>query len=182
MLAPGKAFLDTTKAVADDTTVDLAFPDTSATNGLLTLRTENSTTTLRGLVGDLPKYRNLFPTEFNHTATVDIAALKDAVQRVALVATEEFPLRLTFAADSTLVPEAGTSDDAQAVDNVDTSLDGDELTVAFKSAFLLDGLNALTTESVDFHFTTSTKPAVLRGHGSDDQALRYLLMPTRLTG
>ncbi|MFF9410380.1 hypothetical protein ACF1B0_33365 [Streptomyces anandii] len=52
---------------------------------------------------------------------------------------------------------------------------------AFDPAFLLDGLNALTTESVDFHFTTSTKPAVLRGHGSDDHALRYLLMPIRIS-
>lgn len=180
-LAPGKAFLDAAKAVADDTTVDLALPDASGSNGLFTLRTDNSTTTLRGLEGDLPKYKNLFPTEFNHTATVEIAALKDAVQRVALVATKESPLRLTFAADNTLVLEAGTGDDAQAVDNVDTNLDGDELTVAFNPAFLLDGLNALTAESGDFHFTTSTKPAVLRGHGSDDQALRYLLMPIRLT-
>lgn len=180
-LAPGKAFLDAAKAVADDTTVDLALPDASGSNGLFTLRTDNSTTTLRGLEGDLPKYQGLFPTEFNHTATVEIAALKDAVQRVALVTTKESPLRLTFAADGTLVLEAGTSDEAQAVDNVDTNLDGDELTVAFNPAFLLDGLNALTAESVDFHFTTSTKPAVLRGHGSDDQALRYLLMPIRLT-
>ncbi|MFD3484914.1 DNA polymerase III subunit beta [Streptomyces sp. NPDC058665] len=181
-LAPGKAFLDAAKAVADDTTVDLALPDASGSNGLFTLRTDNSTTTLRGLEGDLPKYQGLFPTEFNHTATVEIAALKDAVQRVALVTTKDSPLRLTFDADGTLVLEAGTSDEAQAVDNVDTNLDGDELTVAFNPAFLLDGLNALTAESVDFHFTTSTKPAVLRGHGNDDQALRYLLMPIRLTG
>ncbi|MDQ1022589.1 hypothetical protein QF035_000171 [Streptomyces umbrinus] len=43
----------------------------------------------------------------------------------------------------------------------------------------------LTTESaeaVDFHFTSSVKPAILRGHGSDDQGLRYPLMPVRLTG
>ncbi|MFM9812785.1 DNA polymerase III subunit beta [Streptomyces scabiei] len=180
-LAPGKPLLDAVKAVADDTTIDLALPDAAGANGLFTLRTDHSTTTLRGLEGDLPKYQSLFPTEFNHTATVEIAALKDAVQRVALVATKESPLRLTFAADNTLVLEAGTSDDAQAVDNVDTNLDGDELSVAFNPAFLLDGLNALTAESVDFHFTTSTKPAVLRGHGSDDQALRYLLMPIRLT-
>ncbi|RZB13791.1 DNA polymerase III subunit beta [Streptomyces sp. F001] len=180
-LAPGKPLLDAVKAVADDTTIDLALPDAAGVNGLFTLRTDHSTTTLRGLEGDLPKYQSLFPTEFNHTATVEIAALKDAVQRVALVAAKESPLRLTFAADDTLVLEAGTSDDAQAVDNVDTNLDGDELTVAFNPAFLLDGLNTLTAESVDFHFTTSTKPAVLRGHGSDEQALRYLLMPIRVS-
>ncbi|MFC8201668.1 hypothetical protein ACFUTV_40765 [Streptomyces sp. NPDC057298] len=45
-------------------------------------------------------------------------------------------------------------------------------------------LHALTTQSaeaVDFHFTSPTKPAILRGHASDDQGLRYALMPVRLT-
>ncbi|WP_254882443.1 hypothetical protein [Streptomyces sp. NA03103] len=55
------------------------------------------------------------------------------------------------------------------------------MSIAFNPAFLLVSLNALTTESVQFDFTSPTKPAVLRGHGSDGQALRYLLMPIRLT-
>uniref|UniRef100_UPI0006261320 DNA polymerase III subunit beta n=1 Tax=Streptomyces odonnellii TaxID=1417980 RepID=UPI0006261320 len=180
-LAPGKALLDAVKAVADDATVDLTLPDASGSNGLFTVRSLHSTTTLRALEGELPKYQGLFPSEFNHTATVEIAALKAAVQRVALVASSKSPIRLTFTADSTLRLEAGTSDDAQAIDDVDTNLDGDELTIAFNPGYLLDGLSALTTEAVEFQFTTSTKPAVLRGHGSDDQALRYLLMPIRLT-
>ncbi|OIJ95433.1 DNA polymerase III subunit beta [Streptomyces colonosanans] len=180
-LAPGKALLAAAKAVADDTTVDLSLPGDLGTSGLFTLRSEHSTTTLRALEGDLPKYQNLFPTEFNHTATVEIAALKAAAQRVALVTTRESPIRLTFTADNTLVLEAGTSDEAQALDNVDTNLEGDELTIAFNPGFLIDGLSALTTEAVEFQITTSTKPAILRGHGSDDQALRYLLMPIRLS-
>ncbi|NEA46870.1 DNA polymerase III subunit beta [Streptomyces sp. SID10815] len=177
---PGRALTDAAKATADDTTVDLALP--TGGSGLFTLRSEHTTTTIRALEGELPKYDALFPTEFAHTATVEIAALKAAAQRVALVSTKkDAPIKLTFTADSTLVLEGGTDDDAQAVDNVDTSLTGGELTIAFNPAFLLDGLSALTAESVQFDFTSPTKPAVLRGHGSDDQALRYLLMPIRLS-
>jgi hypothetical protein len=177
---PARALTDAAKATADDTTVDLALP--TGSSGLFTLRSEHATTTIRALEGELPKFEALFPTEFAHTATVEIAALKAAAQLVALVSTKkDAPIRLTFTADSTLVLEGGTDDDAQAVDNVDTSLTGGALTIAFNPAYLLDGLNALTSESVQFDFTTSTKPAVLRGHGSDDQALRYLLMPIRLT-
>ncbi|MFE1198511.1 DNA polymerase III subunit beta [Streptomyces olivaceoviridis] len=176
---PGRALIDAAKATADDTTGDLALP--TGGSGLFTLRSEHTTTTIRALEGELPKYDALFPTEFAHTATVEIAALKAAAQRVALVSTKkDAPIKLTFTADG-LVLEGGTDDDAQAVDNVDTSLTGGELTIAFNPAFLLDGLSALTTQSVQFDFTSPTKPAVLRGHGSDDQALRYLLMPIRLT-
>ncbi|MER7056753.1 hypothetical protein [Streptomyces sp. NPDC000351] len=90
------------------------------------------TATIRALEGELPKHDSL-PTEFAHTATVEIAALEAAAQRVALVSTKKnAPIKLTFI--------------------------GGELTIAF---------------------TAPTKPAVLRGHGSDDQALRYPLI--RLT-
>ncbi|WP_331724770.1 DNA polymerase III subunit beta [Streptomyces canus] len=178
---PAKALIDAAKAVADDTTVDIALP--TASSGLFTLRGECHTTTIRAMEGELPKYEALFPTEFQHEATVEIAALKAAVQRVALVSTKkESPIKLTFTAEGTLVLEGGTSDDAQAVDNVDTSLEGGELSIAFNPSFLIDGLNALNAERVQFQFTTATKPAVLRGYDSDDQALRYLLMPIRLSG
>ncbi|KUN58445.1 DNA polymerase III subunit beta [Streptomyces griseorubiginosus] len=180
-VVPTKALLDAAKAVADDTTVDLALP--TASSGLFTVRGTGHTNTIRAMEGELPKYEALFPTEFEHQATVEVAALKAAAQRVALVsAKKESPIKLTFTADDTLVLEGGTSDDAQAVDNVDTSLEGGELSIAFNPAFLIDGLTALNTDRVQFQFTTATKPAVLRGHNTDGQALRYLLMPIRLTG
>jgi DNA polymerase III subunit beta len=184
-LAPGKDLLDAAKAAAEAVTLDLTLAGTPGASGLFTLRDAHHTTTLRSLEGSLPAYNSLFPEEFAHTATVDIAPLKEAVQRVALVATGNTPVRLTFTTDGTLVLEAGTSDEAQAVDNVTTALTGGDLNIAFNPGFLIDGLNALTTESaeaVDFHFTSPTKPAILRGHSSDDQGLHYALMPVRLTG
>jgi DNA polymerase-3 subunit beta len=184
-LAPGKDLLDAAKAAAEAATLDLTLAGTPGASGLFTLRDAHHTTTLRSLEGSLPAYSALFPEVFAHTATVDVAPLKEAVQRVALVATGNTPVRLTFTTDGALVLEAGTSDEAQAVDNVTTTLAGGDLNIAFNPGFLIDGLNALTTEAaeaVDFHFTSSTKPAILRGHGSDEQGLRYALMPVRLTG
>ncbi|MGA4980191.1 DNA polymerase III subunit beta [Streptomyces cinereoruber] len=176
---PDRAFRSVVKAVAGDATVDLVLPDGG---GLFALRGEQHTTTIRALDGELPKYASLFPTEFAHTATVEIAVLKAAVQRVALVSPKkDGPIRLTFAGDGTLVLESGSGDVAQALDAVDTALNGAELSIAFNPSFLLDGLSALTAESVTFGFTSPTKPAVLRGHGSDDHALRYFLMPIRQT-
>ncbi|MFD5898653.1 DNA polymerase III subunit beta [Streptomyces sp. NPDC060366] len=176
-LIPAKPLLDAAKAAADDPAVDLSLP---GGHGILSLSGDHSATTIRAMGGEFPDYTKLFPTAFAYTATVDTAALTAAVKRVSLVATKDSPLRLHFA-DNSLRLEAGTSDDAQALDNVDTSLDGDELTVAFNPTFLLDGLTALGTEQFQFQFTSPTKPAVLRGAGTNDRALRYLLMPIRLT-
>ncbi|MGW0632990.1 DNA polymerase III subunit beta [Streptomyces sp. NPDC002758] len=181
-VVPSKPLIDAAKAANGDTPIDLVLPTAPGADGLFSLRSAHNTTTIRGLEGDLPKYKNLFPTEFSHTATVEIAPLAAAVQRVALVSSgKSDPIRLTFTADGPLVLEAGSNENAQAVDNVDTTLEGGAISIAFNPTYLLDGLKALTSETVDLQFTGPTKPALMRGHGTDDQALRYLLMPIRLS-
>ncbi|MER0443237.1 DNA polymerase III subunit beta [Streptomyces sp. Edi4] len=177
-LIPGKALLDAAKAAAADSTVDVALP--GQTNGILSLTSDHAATTIRALEGELPAYEKLFPTEFPYEATVETAVLKSAVARVALVVDKKSPIRLSFT-DNALVLEAGSGDDAQAVDNVHSELKGGELQIAFNPTFLIEGLDALGSEYVRFQFTNATKPAVLSGAGADPRALRYMLMPVRLT-
>ena len=135
--------------------------------------------------GDYPKVRSLFPMESPVHAVVRTAALVEAVRRVALVAERNTPVRMSFS-DGQVVLEAGQGEEAQASEAVEASLVGEDLTVAFNPGFLLDGLQALTTDYVRMSFTQPTKPAVLTGQaevdGPDDLAYRYLIMPVRMAG
>ena len=85
-----------------------------------------------------------------------------------------------------LILEAGSSDDAQAVERVDAVLDGDDISIAFNPTFLLDGLSAIDSPVAQLSFTTSTKPALLSGRpavdAEADDAYKYLIMPVRLSG
>jgi DNA polymerase-3 subunit beta len=140
-------------------------------------------TTTRLLDGEFPKYRALLPDTFNSVAEVQKAEFVEAVKRVSLVAERNTPLRLAFG-DGRLVLEAGTGDEAQAVEVLDAALDGDDIQIAFNSAFLLDGLNAIDSDIARLQFTTSTKPAIITGKPADDGAAsdyRYLIMPVRLS-
>ncbi|MFI9588254.1 DNA polymerase III subunit beta [Streptomyces sp. NPDC052236] len=177
-LVPAKTLLDTAKALAADHEITVALPGEQGTFGLTG---ERCRTTTRDLEGDLPQYKNLFPTEFSAQATVETAALTEAVKRVALVAERNTPLRLGFE-PGTVTIEAGSSDDAQAVDRVDADLTGDDISIAFNPGYLLDGLAAIGGDKVQFNFVAPTKPALLHADGAPDGALRYLLMPVRLSG
>ncbi|MER5227115.1 DNA polymerase III subunit beta [Streptomyces flaveus] len=177
-LVPAKQLLDTAKALADDHEITVGLPGEQGTFGLTG---ERSRTTTRALDGDFPPYKALFPTEFSAQATVKTAALAEAVKRVALVATGNTPVRLAFE-PGTVTIEGGTSDDAQAVDRADVDFTGEPLTVAFNPTYLLDGLNAIGADATKFSFTTADKPAVLHSDGAPEEALRYLLMPVRLSG
>ena len=184
-LVPAKTLLDTAKSLTSGYTVSIALAGSGAGEGLIGFEGAGRRTTTRLLEGDLPKYRTLFPTEFNSVAVIETAPFVDAVKRVALVAERNTPVRLSFE-QGVLILEAGSSDDAQAVERVDAQLDGDDISIAFNPGFLLEGLSAIDSPVAQLSFTTSTKPALLSGKpavdAEADDAYKYLIMPVRLSG
>jgi DNA polymerase III subunit beta len=184
-LVPAKTLLDTAKALTSGDTVTLALSGSGAGEGLIGFEGAGRRTTTRLLEGDLPKYRTLFPIEFNSVAVIETAPFVEAVKRVALVAERNTPVRLSFE-QGVLILEAGSSDDAQAVERVDANLEGDDISIAFNPTFLLDGLSAIDSPVAQLSFTTSTKPALLSGKpavdAEADEAYKYLIMPVRLSG
>ncbi|KJY39667.1 MULTISPECIES: DNA polymerase III subunit beta [Streptomyces] len=184
-LVPAKTLLDTAKSLTSGDTVTLALSSSGQGEGLIGFEGAGRRTTTRLLEGDLPKYRTLFPTEFNSVAVIETAPFVEAVKRVALVAERNTPVRLSFE-KGVLILEAGSSDDAQAVERVDAMLEGDDISIAFNPTFLLDGLSAIDSPAAQLSFTTSTKPALLSGRpavdAEADEAYKYLIMPVRLSG
>ncbi|MFI8963272.1 DNA polymerase III subunit beta [Streptomyces sp. NPDC053493] len=184
-LVPAKTLLDTAKSLTSGDTVTLALSGSGKGEGLIGFEGAGRRTTTRLLEGDLPKYRTLFPTEFNSVAVIETAPFVEAVKRVALVAERNTPVRLSFE-QGVLILEAGSSDDAQAVERVDAQLEGDDISIAFNPTFLLDGLSAIDSPVAQLSFTTSTKPALLSGRpavdAEADEAYKYLIMPVRLSG
>ena len=184
-LVPARILADTAKTLAGQESVVIALAGSGQDEGLLGIHGGGRSTTTRLLGGEFPKYRTLLPAEANTIASVDTAALVEAVKRVSLVAERTTPLRMRFSGDEVDL-QAGSGDEAQAVEALDATIAGDDIEIAFNPRFLLDGLSALDAPVVRFAFTVSNKPAVLTGaaeRGAEPAPeFRYLLMPVRLTG
>ena len=184
-LVPARTLSDTAKALAGADKVTVALAGTNGAEGLVGFEGGGRRTTSRLLDGEFPKYKSLLPSESASVATVETASLVESVRRVALVAERNTPIRLSFSAGE-LTLEAGTGDEAQASESLDAALDGDDISIAFNPAYLLDGLGALDAPQAELRFTSSTRPAVLAGkETAEDTAgddYRYLLMPVRLSG
>jgi DNA polymerase-3 subunit beta len=183
-LVPARTLADTAKSLADVEDVVVALSSGGAGEGLIGFEGHGRRTTTRLLDGEFPKYRSLLPTESAAIATVDTASLIDSVKRVALVAEKNTPVKLTFEG-SELTLRAGTGEDAKAEEVIESTLEGDDIDIAFNPAYLLDGLAALGSSLTRFSFTNSNRPAVLTGvddDGASQDDYKYLLMPVRLTG
>jgi DNA polymerase-3 subunit beta len=184
-LVPAKTLLDTAKSLSAGDVVSIALAGSGKGEGLIGFEGAGRRTTTRLLEGEFPKFRALFPTEFNSVATIETPAFVEAVKRVSLVAERNTPVRLSFE-QGVLTLEAGSGDDAQATERLDADLEGDDISIAFNPAYLLDGLSAIDSAVAQLSFTTSTKPALLSGKPSADaeanEAYKYLIMPVRLSG
>jgi DNA polymerase-3 subunit beta len=184
-LVPAKTLLDTAKSLSAGDNVSIALAGSGKGEGLIGFEGAGRRTTTRLLEGEFPKFRALFPTEFSAIGTVPTQAFVDAVKRVSLVAERNTPVRLSFE-QGVLTLEAGSGDDAQATERIDADLEGDDISIAFNPAYLLDGLSAIDAPVAQLSFTTATKPALLSGKASQeseaDEAYKYLIMPVRLSG
>jgi DNA polymerase III subunit beta len=182
-LVPARTLADTVKALSHADQVHLAF-GTSVGEGLLGIEGLSRRTTTRLLEGTFPNYRTLLPSESPTVARVETAALTEAVKRVSLVAERSSAVRMLFNSQE-LVLEAGTGDDAIAVDAIECSMQGAPLErIAFNPGYLLEGLAAVNMPVTNMAFTLPGKPTVLTGARDFDAPAAddylYLLMPVRL--
>ena len=201
-LVPARTLADTAKALVGGAQVTVSLSTGGSGEGLIGFSGRGAAdqtgqrqagqrrTTTRLLDGEYVKYRSLLPDDSAAHALLETASFVEAVKRVSLVAPRNTPVRLTFT-DEQVTLEAGTTDDAQALESLDAKFvtrDGstEDFSIAFNPTYLLDGLGAVEGETTRIDFTSPTKPAVLRGSKEADASsgddYRYLLMPVRLSG
>jgi DNA polymerase-3 subunit beta len=183
-LVPAKTLNDTAKALGPLGSVTLALAQGNAGEGMIGFAGGTRRTTSRLLDGaNYPPVRSLFPASHNAEARVSVAALVEVVRRVALVAERTTPVLLSFSADG-LVVEAGGTEEARASEAMETTFDGEPLTIGFNPQYLIDGLQNLGAATAVLSFVDAFKPAVISPAGETGEIVpgyRYLIMPIRVT-
>jgi DNA polymerase-3 subunit beta len=135
--------------------------------------------TTRLIEGEFPNYQQLIPSGYPNRLTVARDTLQAAVNRVRLVgqSKDTAPIRLNMNAEG-LELSAIAQDVGEAHESVEAKYEGTDLTVAFNSQFLLDGIDAAASDEVVIESIDPLKPAVMKATDSAD--FLYLLMPVRI--
>ncbi|MCU1491749.1 MAG: dnaN [Acidimicrobiaceae bacterium] len=138
--------------------------------------------TTRLLKGPFPDYQRLLPPSYPFSLTTSREELASALRRVRLMVRDAkdatTPVRVSFGnggAELTVL----TAESGRAAERVDGTFTGDELVVAFNPSYLLDGIEAIRSDTVVVEVIDASKPATVRGEGETDY--RYLLMPVRVS-
>jgi DNA polymerase-3 subunit beta len=142
-----------------------------------TFMTDRGRLTVRIIDAKFPNYRQLLPDGYPNRLTVSKEALLEAVGRAALVAEDHIPVRLNLHEGgvelSVIRQEVG-----EETEHLEGTYDGEEMTIAFNTRYLNDGVTVVSGDTVVLETIDPLKPGLV--HGGESDAFRYLLMPVRL--
>ncbi|MHB1951309.1 MAG: DNA polymerase III subunit beta, partial [Acidiferrobacteraceae bacterium] len=128
--------------------------------------------------GRFPDYEKVIPTSHKVTVRVRRLSLKEALARVAILASEKYRgVRLSLS-ENRLTLTAQNPDQEEACEELPVEYAGEPLELGFNVGYLADAVSALTDEEVEIGLSDPNSSTTVRTPGSED--LFYVIMPMRL--
>ncbi len=126
---------------------------------------------------EYPPYMNIIPKNNTNEATINREELLDALRRSRVLASEMTPVRMRMSSEGVRLTVTLT-DGSTSVEDIDAKFSGEDITLAFNSDYLSQGVDACGGEEVIISTSIPSKPAIICPVG--DESYLYLLMPQRL--
>jgi DNA polymerase III subunit beta len=128
--------------------------------------------------GQFPNYQQVLPSSHTTRAVVDRQELLNAVRLSALIASSSanvVKLRLDSEHGSVTMAAAADIGDTEA--EIEASVEGESVTVAFNARYLQDALANVDAAQVALEFTGALSPGVMRP--TEDPDYVHVIMPVR---
>ncbi len=173
VILPRKGVLELQRILGTEGTIDLAIGTNHIRAQIGDIRF-----TSKLIDGRFPEYGRVIPAAPARKVAADREALRQALQRTAILSNEKYRgIRLTARPDL-LVVQAHNPEQEEAEDQVEVSYQGEEVEIGFNVNYLLDALSAIDGERVEIGLTDSNSSCLI--HAPDVTHTRYVVMPMRL--
>ena len=128
--------------------------------------------------GKFPDYERVIPQ--GHPKLINFARqpLLAALQRAAILTSDKFRGVRMVLEDGMLKIAATNAEQEEAQDELEVDYHGDKLDIGFNVTYLLDVLNNLSSDTVDWRFKDSNSSVLITLPGDD--RFKYVVMPMRI--
>ncbi len=128
--------------------------------------------------GRFPDYESVVPVGADQIVTGDRLAVREALQRAAILSNEKYRGVRLEVAPGKLKIVAHNPEQEEAVEEVEVETGVDSLAVGFNVNYLLDGLSALSSETVELCLKDANSSCLVKA--PQDSHARHVIMPLRL--
>ncbi|MDT9587372.1 MAG: DNA polymerase III subunit beta [Candidatus Arsenophonus melophagi] len=125
-----------------------------------------------------PDYRSVLPKKLGRTLTADCDKLKCAFTRAAILSNEKFRGVRLCMSENQLKITAKNPEQEEAEEIIDVNYQSQRIEIAFNVSYILDVLNALKCEKVNFFLTDSNSSIQIEDVANNTAS--YVIMPMRL--
>jgi DNA polymerase-3 subunit beta len=175
IILPRKAVLELGRMLTADSDIPIVL---SLSTNHIRFQRENTVFTSKLIDGNFPDYERVIPAPGGAVMEVETDLLKQALLRAAILSNEKFRgIRFSFS-ENTLRLTASNPEHDEAEEILEVSYEGEEMSIGFNVGYVLDVLNAIETDEVQFILSDPGSSSVVTNKDRDD--CLYVVMPMRI--
>ncbi len=134
----------------------------------------------RLVVGKYPKYRDVIPQNNSNVLKIDRTLLLNTVRRVSVCANKASNhIKFDLKSGSLEISAQDLGFSIAAYEKMDCQYEGDDLTIGFKSTFMIDILNNMNCNEIVIKFADSRRAALIvpSEEEAESEKICGILMP-----
>jgi DNA polymerase-3 subunit beta len=128
--------------------------------------------------GKFPDYERVVPATLKNHMKVGRQTLMQAMQRAAILTNEKFRGVRVVLGENSLKLIAANAEQEEAVEEIEVDYNGDVIDVGFNVGYLLDVLNNIHADEIQWSFNDANSSALITLPGND--RFKYVVMPMRI--
>jgi len=182
MIIPARALGELARVSADaDDPIRMSI---APNRGQVFFRMTNIDLVSQLLEGTFPNYEQIIPKAYATRTVVDVSQLRKAVEIAHLFARDAaniVKLRIAPGEESTggrLTVMATSAELGSSVSEIEGSVEGEPIEIAFNAKYLIDVLGVLTTPQVTMETSTPSSPGVFKPVGEENFV--HVIMPMHI--
>ena len=128
--------------------------------------------------GKFPDYERVVPATLKNHMKVGRQTLMQAMQRAAILTNEKFRGVRVVLGDNSLKLIAANAEQEEAQEEIEVDYNGDIIDVGFNVGYLLDVLNNVHADEIQWSFNDANSSALITLPGNEK--FKYVVMPMRI--
>lgn len=128
--------------------------------------------------GKFPDYERVIPQHHPKLLNLDRAVLLASLQRAAILSNEKFRGVRLVLSEGSLKLISSNAEQEEALEELEIDYAGETLDIGFNVTYLLDVLNNVSNETVEWRFNDGNSSALVTLPGNEN--FKYVVMPMRI--
>ena len=128
--------------------------------------------------GKFPDFNNILKQNIDRKITLKSQEIKASLSRVSVLSNESFRSITLVFSENIIKITTNNNEHEEAHEEIDILYQGDNFEVAFNAGYIVDAINNIDSENVNFSFTEKTNICIIEDE--NDKQFKFVIMPLRL--